>query len=352
MVINVYEGFQILDIVERFESLIWTRQFWDFDNFVLDVAGTARNVNLLQKGRYLARDIDVTADGVRSVMVIEARTIRWDTEKGWILSVSGRGLKHIVGRRVVWSQTNLNGTVEAGIRQVINENIISPSVSARAMPGFVLDDPAGVTDTLETQIFGVNIADWLKTTGQLYGIGWDVYMSGGHYVFSLMKGTDRSVEQSEVVPVVFSPEYDNLAEAGFSEDQENFFNVVLVGGEGEGTAKRTASVGSASGMDRIEKYVDGSSVSSNGEIITEAQYTVLLQTYGREHLATASRTISYDGKITQNAMYALGEQYFLGDIVTVKNDNGIQSNCRITEEIFALDQNGQSIVPTFEAVEE
>ena len=351
MDIYVLNGMQKEDIVEDYESIIWNMQFFGNGDFQMVVHGTARNVNLLTRGKYLVRDFDVVADGFRNVMKIEGRKIIWDAEKGWMITLTGKGLKHITGQRIVWQQTNLSGTVEDGIRQVITENIISPVLPERKIDNFILADPVGITETWETQLFGQNIADWLEDVGKTYGIGWDVSIKNGKFVFELIKGTDRSVNQSAVDPVVFSPGYDNLAEARMEENGEGYFNAALIGGEGEGIDQRTATVGTASGLDRIERYIDGDSVSSNGEIITEEQYEELLKTYGNEQLAAAANSVKYEGKTIDNKMFVLNRDYFLGDIVTIKNDYGINSTCRITELIFAIDENGQSIVPTFEAVE-
>ena len=61
-------------------------------------------------------------------MIIENVKTVADYENGDSMAISGRGLKSIVGRRVVWQQTNLAGNVETGIRQVLTENIIAPAM--------------------------------------------------------------------------------------------------------------------------------------------------------------------------------------------------------------------------------
>lgn len=351
MDIYTLDGFERGEIVEAYSSAVWNMQFYGRSDFQLVVPGTARNVSLLTRGTLLVRDMDVLEDGFRNVMIIRKRTIRWDVDYGWVMTLSGPGLKSIVGRRVIWKQLNLSGTVEAGIRQAITDNIIDPELTERTIQDFVLAPAIGITTTWETQVFGKRMDEWLTEVGQTYGIGWDVVISNGKYVFELLQGTDRTINQSAVDAVVFSPEYDNLAEASLEEDDEQYFNAGIVGGEGEGTDQKTAVVGTASGLDRIESYIDGSGVSSNGEIITLAQYITLLETFGQEQLANAANVVKYDGKIVNNTMYVLGEDYFLGDIVTIQNDYGIEMSCRISEMIYAIDETGESLVPTFEAIE-
>lgn len=352
MTIYVMDGLNgIIDIVQSYKSIIWNVQFYESGEFVMIVPGSAENINLLQSGRLLVRDIDVSDGEYHNVMRIRDIKYKYDIEEGWLLEISGTGLKDIVRQRVIWTQTNLSGTIEAGIRQVINENILSPSVSARAIPNFILGSAAGIADTFETQLFGENIAEWITNVSKTYGIGWDVHIKNGKYVFDLLKGTDRTYQQSIVTPVIFSPEYDNLPTAEYERKLEDYQNAALIGGEGEGTDQVVTSIGSASGLDRFEGYVDGGSVSSNGEIITMEQYLILLQEYGKEQLTEKQFIDKFTGELISDGMYKLNEDYFLGDLVQVKL-NQFNARTRIIEIIYAEDTNGYSLIPTFSEWEE
>lgn len=348
MDIYVIDGLNgVVDLISTYESMIWTVQYFSKNEFQLILAADSDVINALQVGRYLCRADDATADSFKNVMIIENIKLDFDSEKGWILTVTGNGLKSILGRRVVWQQTTMTGTVENAIRQVINDNVISPSNTARSIANFQLDAAQGYADTADIQLFGENIADWIETTCQTYGYGWDVIIQNSKYVFQLYKGTDRSFDQSDVPPVVFSPEYDNLLSSSYSYNQTDYKNAALIGGEGEGTSKRTATIGTAAGLDRYEAYIDGSSVSSNGEIITVEQYTALLENYGQEQLTDTAFNEKFSGNIDPNGMYKLNQDYFLGDVVQIDNENGISATTRIIEIIYAIDENGASVVPTF-----
>ena len=106
------------------------------------------------------------------------------------------------------------------------------------------------------------------------------------------------------------------------------------------------SVGSAAGLSRHEVYIDGSDVSSNGEIITMQTYISMLQTYGSEQLTDGSFTEEFSGEIIQNGLYTYGVDFFLGDKVEV--DMGyVSAGSRIIEMIYSEDSNGSSLIPTF-----
>ena len=347
MIIYVMHSIEeITGIVETFESVIWNMQFFGVSDFELILPYNPA-ADIYTIGTMLVRDQDVGTSEFHNVMRIEKRKITYNVDKGWILTLSGSGLKKIVGQRLVWEQTNFEGeNVETAIRQVITDNIIYPDDSDREIDNFILDTAVGFTDTFDAQLFGDNIAEWLESTCQIYGYGWDVYIKDGKYVFTLIKGTERVYNQAGVDPVVFSPEFDNLVSASYEYDTSGFYNVALVGGEGDGIDQVSAAVGTATGLDRYEMYVDGSSVSSNGEIITMQTYLAMLQTYGSEQLTDANKVVEqFEGEVIQG-LYTLDKDFFLGDVVEI-NMVGITAKSRIIEVIYSEDQNGSSILPTF-----
>ena len=349
MDIYVMDGLNgVVDIIDTFQSVIWNIQFFGVSDFELKVAGTSKNIAALQVDKLLVRDVDMSDNEYQNVMMIESRELTYDVDYGWILTVRGSGIKKIVGRRIIWNQTNLTGSVEKGIRQIINSNIINPKTTSRKISNFVLDTLKGYTDTFDVQLLGENIADWLENVGQLYGIGWDVYIKNNKYVFSLKKGTDRTFNQNSVTPVIFSPEYDNLLSSTYTYEKNDYRNAALIGGEGNGTNQRTATIGTATGLDRYETYINGGSVSSNGEIITEATYYKMLQDFGKEKLSNISTYVEkFEGEVIANGMYTLNEDYFLGDLVQIVNEHGISAVSRIIEIIYSEDANGISLIPTF-----
>jgi hypothetical protein len=348
MTIYVMDGLSgIIGMVETFQSCIFNLQYYGIDDFQLIVPGTPENVALLAEDRYLVRDQDISGNTYKNVMRIQKTNLTYDQDNGYLLTVSGGGLKTILGHRIIWNQETFEDTIENVVRQVITDNIISPSESARAIPDFVLDSAAGYEDEIETQVFGENISEWLQSIGETYHFGHDVYISGGKYHFRFYQGTDRTEDHGDVMPIIFSPGFDNVRSAIYSVDGTLFKNAALVGGEGEGTDQRTASVGTATGMARREMYVDGSGVSSNGDIITEATYTKLLKQYGKEQLAAVQNSETFEAEI-YDGLYQMGRDYFIGDRVSVENGRGITGTARLTGIIESIDGNGPQRTATFE----
>lgn len=335
----------IVDLVEKFESVIFNRQYNGIDDFELVAPATDENMERLQVGRYLVLESNMHGTKMQGVMVIETRHIAYNITMGWTLTVRGCGLKGILKRRVVWQQTTLNGDLSDVVAEVVRTNAIAPKDANRAIPGLVLGTQQQTGKRVDIQLLGETLADWISAICKDNGVGWDITVDGDSMVFGIYSGVDRTYAQTAVPPVVFSPEFDNLESIEYEKDLGNYSNAALVGGEERGSSKQFATVGGGVGLDRYESYIDGSSVSGNG-IITAAQYDTLLATYGQTALAKTATTERVDGKVITNGMYAYGTDYFLGDIVQIEA-LGIKATARITEIIYSEDEQGWSLNPTF-----
>ena len=349
-VLNGLSGIE--NIIDVFQSVVWNMQYYADGDFDLSVPGNTKNVSMLTVGKYLVREADINASGgtetFRNVMIIEKRVLSYDADEGWILTLTGGSLKRILARRIIWEQMNFTGgTAENAIRSAITQNVIDPAITERQIQDFILGPAKGYTDTITAQAFGENLADWVTSVCKQYGYGWDIYISGNKYVFDLYKGTDRTYDQNEVIPVVFSPEFDNLLASTYTDDRTNYKNTAMIGGEGEGDAKKTASVGTSSGLSRFEAYYDGSSYSSNDGQITDQEYLAMLRTFGAEELGKTHNTEKVEGEVLPAGMYTLNQDFFLGDLVQIINDHGISAQSRILEIIYSEDASGIKLTPTF-----
>ena len=341
------------DILSDYESLIWTVQYYGLSEFQLIVPATLQNIQKLQRGRYLCRSSDETETSYKNVMLIENLQMDFDSERGWLLTVSGRGLKSILSRRIIWNQISVeNKLIGLLIVQVINENVRCDG-DRRLFEIDIEYNSAEITDRVDAQLFGENIADWMESLCQTYGYGWDIYLSKAspYYTLKIYKGTDRSLNQNVNAPVIFSPEFDNLLTATYKNLGTTFANAALVGGEGEGTSQRSATVGTATGLNRFETYIDGSSVSSNGEIITLATYQKMLQEFGQLQLSEKKTTETLSGDIDPNGVYKIDQDFFLGDKVEVDTNKGVSATSRIIEILYSVDSSGVSVIPTFSEME-
>lgn len=332
------DGSEVIGIIDAYSSAIFTVQYYGLGDFQLITY--PKYIDLLLPGNLLAREADKKGNRFDNVMIIERTEVKYDQENGNRVTVTGRSLKAVLCRRIVWSQTNLSGTIEEAIRQVITENAISPQNRDRELP-ITLGALKGFTDEAEVQLFGDNVGDWISSVCKQYGYGWEVYINNG-LVFELYKGEDKTES------VFFSPEFDNLNSARYSTG--TIYTAALVGGEGEGIDKTVVELGTAEGLDRVETYINAGSVSSNGEIIDLNTYRELLRSYGEEELATMNGSTTLDAEVAPYGAFDLGVDYFLGDVVKI-DLRGIQAHARVIEIIYSEDETGARVLPTFAEME-
>lgn len=332
---------EIIDILDQAESIIWTDRYNSPGDFEIYIPANDRVIDVLQIDYYvMRRESDM-------VGIIKNISLTTDAENGNYYTVTGRDLKSILERRIIWTQTQLSGNAERAIRRLVTENIIAPSVDDRKISNFVLGDVVGLTETISQQFTGDNLLEAIQSICESLNYGFKVTLENKQFVFSLYKGVDRSENQNSVPRVTFSPEFDNLVSTDYNWDETNYKNVALVMGEGEGAARRRQTVGSASGLDRYELYVDSRDVSSNDGTVTEEDYQAQLNQQGVEALAETAIVETFDGEVISGMTYIYNQDFFLGDVVTAENEFGIRAAVRVTEVIESEDATGYKIIPTF-----
>lgn len=347
------KSLDVIAIVDVYESIIWTERYYEYGDFELYTAMTQDLLNYIKTDNYIQRV------GSDRVMIIEEIRIDTDSETGNHITVTGRSLESILDRRVVWSQTTISGNLQNGIKKLVNENIISPSKEERKISNFIFKDSTDsqITGlTVEAQYTGDNLYDVISKVCEEKSIGFKVSLNENkQFVFELYAGADRSYEQTNYPYVVFSPNFDNIINSNYLESKENLKNVALVGGEGEGTARKYLAIGNTSGLDRRELFVDARDISSEGEdgqALTTEQYNELLKQRGNEYLADYTDLVSFEGAVETNIMYKYGVDFFDGDIVQIANEYGHEAKVRILEVVISENEEGNSVYPTFKTITE
>ena len=336
--------FELVGVIDNAASIIWTNRFYEAGDFEIYLAANAFSIELLKPDFYVTRTDD------DMVGIIENIKLTTDEEQGDYLTVTGHCAKALLKRRIVWEQTNIFGTVENGIRKLVNENAIAPIITSRKIPRFALSEPRGFTDRVDRQFTGNNLYEVIVELCRTYRYGWKITWNDQKSLFELeiYKGIDRSDSQDENPHVKFSPEFDNLVSSEYALNSDNYKNVALVAGEGEGTARKTQEIGEAEGLDRFETYVDARDVSSNDGEIDATTYNQLLHEKGYEILSEAVISETFSGEVISGQTYSYKRDYFLGDTVTTENQYNMAIDTQVTEIIESEDQEGYKVIPTLE----
>ena len=253
-------NFEAIGYVDVFYSFIWSDRYLGYGDFELVVPATTKYLELLQQDYYL------TINESERVMIIEELTIETDAENGNELKVTGRSLESILERRIIWGQKSLSGNFQNGIKSLLVDALISPTIGDRRIDNFKfkeVDDPRITALTVEGQYTGDVLYDVIKSLCAKENIGFKVVLDAKYnFVFSLYAGIDRSYDQTENDYVIFSSKFENLLSSNYIKSKKLVKNVSLVAGEGEGATRKTLAVGEASGMDRREMFTDANDISS------------------------------------------------------------------------------------------
>lgn len=342
-------------VIDVIDSMIWTDRYFSAGDFEIFTPINQSMIAALQEDYYL------TMKDSEHTMVIESINLRTDIEEGNKLVVTGRSLESILDRRIVWQQTVLSGSLQNGIRQLLEENAINPDDPDRRISRLIFeesDDPNVSNLSVDAQFTGDSLYDAIQKLCEANNIGFKITIStDGSFIFKLYAGADRSFNQITNAFVSFSPNLDNLSNSNYFHSKKPYKTVTLVAGEGEGSDRLTATVvlpdGGGSDLNRREKFTDARDVSTlvNGETLPPETYYTLLYQRGLISLVESLPISSFDGKIDASRVYVYGRDFFMGDIVQVENEYGLKGKSRVVELIFSEDLSGRDIYPTFQSVE-
>ena len=116
-------------------------------------------------------------------------------------------------------------------------------------------------------------------------------------------------------------------------------------------------LGSQSGLARKEVFVDASSISKKykdendvEKTFTDSEYTAMLKAHGQQTMSAMTVTEDFNGTIDiTNGNWKYGEHVFLGDIVTIQdNDIGVFKNVRLAEVTEYQDQDGYAVEAVYQ----
>lgn len=283
--IYVLDGdLKVVGIVDRYsyKSLIWAKRYAETGDCEVYMPASRWALDLLKKGRYLAR---VDDDMICRINKVQIAT---DVEDGDFLTAYGIDTKAFLDQRIVWGTTTCHGTVEEVARTLVTDSCISPANPDRVLaksndePLLALDPPEGLQTVVTEQISYKSVGEKIREYCSAYGYGYRFRADLQNRIlkFGMYSGTDKRLE------VVFSKNYDNLNKADYTDDISNIANTALIGGTGEGSERILDVYGGGFGVDRYELFVNASDMSP------DITYEELTKVYP---LATAGGTAYITG---------------------------------------------------------
>ena len=362
---------ETIGIIDTAQSIIWTRNYYHVGEFEIYLHATMDNVELLQRGNYITR---LNSD---EVGIIEKFEVSENPQDGLMIIASGRFAKSILERRIIYTlsgkqnkATVLTGNVESAARALVANNATACTFNTkRNIPILQLGAHSGSTKIIvdeegnatRKQVTNDNLLTYTDALLQEYTMSSKCILSEDEtkLEFVCFEGIDRSMNNASGIDcVIFSTDFDNLADSMYISDDYHLKNMALIGGEGEGLNRFYSSIeGSETGLARRELYINASNIQKTytddddeEHEYTDAEYKAMLDSRGKLKLAQMIQIESFSGTVNVSfGSWLLGRDYDLGDIVTIQNNKiGIYANVRITGITEVQDDQGYNVSVSFE----
>lgn len=377
------ENRDLIHIFDDFASFIWTERFLGAGEFELKIPASIDAMDVLKPGNL------TSIHESEELMIIEEVTTDITMDEGPMLVVTGRSLPSILDRRVILEATtvkdlngmtqniidgiSISGSLQNGIKTLLTKCVINPKDTNRRIPNFTFiesRDPAITSLEVDASYRGDNLYDVVYDLCNTNKIGFRVLPTdNGGFSFELYNGTDRSWNQNALPYVVFSSDYENLVSTNYLKNTKEYKNDVYVE-KVIRTTKTTYENGNAttetedistfeevytnatSGLNRRENVINPSISYPDPEKEEDKgrNYSAEIRDAGKESLNETKVIEAIDGELESDMQFSYGVDYFIGDIVQVVNEYGIEATCRITEYVIAYDSSGETKIPTFEFI--
>lgn len=395
------ENFIPKDVVDEFQSVIWTERYSAAGEVQLKVPGSPYYLDMLKEGTYLGL--------VGSKEVMELQT---DSLEDGMLTVVGKTLANFLDNRIHWAKsrkedgssdpdqpigdytTATGADIKLGplLADRVEKMVISPVplTGGAVWDKMNLDWERDKIDYLELgAVDAGGVAQrWTVPVGPLYsvlqplaeqdGLGFTLYLESADaeigYVlkFATYRGVDRSSAQDVNDLIRLTPNMDTLTGLKEIKSIDGYKNVVYVVYENEVSIHYEDPSNIPEGLNRRVMVRDATgepigttkvfdAMATRGgptfyggsyqrTVVGLADKVKFREQNAKDALANNNYIRAVDGQVSQSNEYKFGVHYGMGDILELQGLTGILQNARVTEYIRAQDQTGEREYPTLSVI--
>lgn len=272
---------------------------------------------------------------------------RENTTTIWALHVNDLLARRIVAYAAGTSQASKSDLADDMIKDIVRENFVSPTDTARTMTGLTVQADLGAGPTIAKAFARRNVLSLLQdicdsaAAAGTY-LGFEVRTDGSGFVlrtYTQQRGVDRRVGSGNYLEV--SPSTGAIASSSLDEDwtEEQTYMYSLGQGEGEqraiGTAENTTAAG-ASPFGRIEGSYQANQATTQAQLDAAAEGA----------LYAARGRIVYEARGQESPRFRYGRDYKWGDLLTV-TDFGRQFDVRVDPVRVSFGRGGEEIETRF-----
>ncbi len=344
------DAYNLVGVVDKYKSLIWTTRYYTYGDFELQIALPSAQAKLLKPDYYILRKSNDYA------MIIESIEYNTDGEGVDCLTVKGRSLLSICDRRIIWQLLKRTDYKPSSAIALIVKNNFAPdtadatySTAERAVKGFKVTNSYTNADTDEIKLatsWGDNVLDKITEIAKEYQLGIKITLDvNAEYPLNFI------VYKAGGSECIFAESLDNIKSCKFTNDKTNYKNVCIVAGGGETEGVNRWSVDSwrgsvePSGLKRRECFLDASSINAGD---TSGVYQDYLFSKGKKELSNHKWQKSFECENSPNTQFVYKGDYNIGSRVQVSDKYNNSASVRVTEIIESWSETGYTAVPTFE----
>lgn len=247
-------SFEKIGVIDSMASIVWIERYIKEGTFELKVQNTKENYDMLKIGNY------ITKSDTDCCMIIEKIRSKYDEENGEILIVSGRDLKSILDRRVVFPAETFTGiaTQDVGglalaLKYLISDFYIDPSRLSKintvtGLPMYNFSDRktdlvsigefygnAMNNANLNKDYINETVLDVVNEICETNNVGYKIILKPGDdktnpsFEFIGYSGENYSIDRVDLTKplIMFSKEFGNLKSSDFSIDSTEVKNVAI-----------------------------------------------------------------------------------------------------------------------------
>lgn len=344
--------FELLGEIADYESLIFEHKWFNYGEFEMRINRHKKHTEHLVEDGLIILGNDTDKVGIIRHKEIEVDENGKVTEV-WI--VKGNTLGSILNRRITvppdLSYDKANAPIETILKQYVNNNCIAQG--DRTIPNLIIAPDQARGPIIRDQTRYKTLSGECKRLATFSGLGWRVSVdyTNENFVFDVYEGTDRTVDQTTLPPIVFSTKFGNVETAQYLISSFNYASLAYVAGQGEKELRRIVTTGSGTGLRRFEAFVDARDIDEEVDEVARPEQDVIddLISRGQQELAERGGEQYFEASIKSSPGFTYETDWFLGDFVTVQVEEwGITANFQVTAviEIYEKD-NPDKIELTF-----
>lgn len=338
-----------IGVIDKYESLIWTERMTVLGDFELKMVSSRENRGLFITGTTLAMNRS------NRLMVVETVQDITDDDGRRFIKVTGPSYETVLRQRLTAYNTagtwgkwgNVTDVPLTILNNLFNDicvdgnlnagDIISPLIVGDFYPTDTIAEPSD--DIFFPPAEYQDLYTTIKNLCEAFAIGFRFVR---HPVLNLLyfdfyMGSDRTTAQTTLPAVVFSPDLDNLRNTNRLQTSAIYKNVAyVINASGHQIVYQLDIDTSIAGFDRRVLVVIADDDDDSAAMIQK----------GKDELAKNRMFSALDGQLATNSSYIYEQDYYLGDLVELRDDDGTTSQMQVTEQIFVSDAEGERTYPT------